>query len=94
MKFGRVVIAVAALGALVAADPALARSKHKARARCIDPPVQFPWGGFLASRPEPRPNGCAPPVYQYGKFIGQDPDRNIRHQLYRDPGTGYSAVNN
>jgi hypothetical protein len=32
---------------------------------------------------------CAPPVYQYGRYIGQDPDPFIRFQLNRDPGTGY-----
>jgi hypothetical protein len=45
-------------------------------------------------RPEPHPNGCAPAVYQYGKYVGQDPDAGIRQQLLRDPATGYSAVNN
>lgn len=98
MNFNRIVLAVAAFVAalgIVAADPAFARAKHKARAHCVDRPYEFSWGHLFSSRPEPRPNGCAPPVYQYGKFIGQDPDRNIRQQLLRDPATGYSAhVNN
>ena len=42
----------------------------------------------------PQANGCALAVHVNGKFIGQDPDPNIRHQLLREPGTGYSAVNN
>jgi hypothetical protein len=42
----------------------------------------------------PQPNGCAPPVYAYGKYVGQDPDPNIRLQLLRDPATGYSAHQN
>ena len=97
MTAGRIVIAIAALAtllaAVVAADPAFARAKHKARGQCVDPPVGFSWGNFLASRPEPQPNGCAPPVYAHGKYIGQDPDRNVRFQLLRDPATGYSAHN-
>jgi hypothetical protein len=98
MNFNRIVLTVAALVAalgMVAADPAFARAKHKAKAavsRC-NPAPERPWFS-LWSRPEPRPNGCAPAVYQYGKFIGQDPDRNIRQQLLRDPATGYSAHNN
>jgi hypothetical protein len=96
MKIGWIVIAVATLIAVVAADPALARVKHKPKvavSRC-QPAPERSWFS-LHSRPEPRPNGCAPAVYQYGKFIGQDPDRNIRQQLLRDPATGYSAhVNN
>jgi hypothetical protein len=96
MKIAWIVIAVAAAGAFIAADPALARPKHKAKvtvSRC-QPAPERPWFS-LSSRDEPRPNGCAPAVYQYGKFIGQDPDANIRQQLLRDPATGYSAhVNN
>ena len=91
MKIGWIVIAVAALVAVVAADPAFARAKHKARAHCIDRPYQFSWSFIWPGNPEPRPNGCSPPVYAYGKYIGQDPDPNIRHQLLRDPATGYSA---
>ncbi len=94
MKIGWIVTAVAALVAVVAADPALARAKHKAASRCMHQPVERSWISVFSSRPEPQPNGCSPPVYQYGKFIGQDPDRNIRQQLRRDPATGYSAHNN
>jgi hypothetical protein len=74
--------------ALLAADPALARSRHKP-ARCVDRPATFSLGGLLSNGPPP-PNGCAPPVYQYGRYIGQDPDANIRAQLKRDPQTGYT----
>jgi hypothetical protein len=96
MKCSWSLLAVAALVAVVAADPAFARAKHKSKvavSRC-QPAPERPWFSF-DSRPEPRPNGCSPAVYQFGKFIGQDPDRNIRYQLQRDPATGYSAhVNN
>jgi hypothetical protein len=41
--------------------------------------------------PPPGPNGCAPAVYQYGRYVGQDPDPFIRLQLMRDPKTGAAA---
>ncbi len=92
MKFSWVKIVVggfAACLALAAADPALARAGHMAARACVDGPREFSvYGFFLNSRPQP--NGCAPPVYAYGKYVGQDPDPAIRHQLLRDPATGYS----
>jgi hypothetical protein len=94
MKIGWIVITVAALIAVVAVDPAFARAKHKAKPLCVDGPRAFSWSFLLPGSPTPQPNGCSPPVYAYGKFIGQDPDRNIRHQLLRDPATGYSAHTN
>jgi hypothetical protein len=97
MKFrwivGGVAAIIAAIG-VIAADPALARAKHKPVRHCVDRPYQFSWRFLLPGQAEPRPNGCAPAVYAYGKFVGQDPDPNIRHQLLRDPATGYSALNN
>jgi hypothetical protein len=86
------VLCVPVLG-VIRIDPVFARANHKAVSRCIDRPVNFSWS-FFAIHPEPQPNGCAPPVYSYGKYVGQDPDRNIRFQLLRDPATGYSAHNN
>jgi hypothetical protein len=90
MKLAWLLIAVAAL---TAATPASARTKHprqRAPPQCADRPYEFSWLGVL-SNPKPEPNGCAPPVYQYGRYIGQDPDPNIRLQLRRDPATGYSG---
>jgi hypothetical protein len=95
MKFSWIVVAVAAVIAAIgvtAADPAQARAKHKAVRHCVDRPYQFSWSFLLPGSAAPQPNGCAPPVYQYGRFIGQDPDRNIRHQLRRDPATGYAPL--
>ena len=83
---------IAGLG-VIAADPALARAK-KAKVVCVDRPYQFSWSAIWPGHPAPQPNGCAPPVYNNGKYVGQDPDPNIRLQLLRDPGTGYSAVGN
>jgi hypothetical protein len=31
-----------------------------------------------------------PPVYQYGQYIGQDPDANIRAYMKKDVWTGYA----
>ena len=90
MKFVWLVIATAAL-AVIAAAPAAARVKHhRVPPRCADGPYEFSLFGFLTN-PRPEPNGCAPPVYQYGQYVGQDPDANIRFQLRRDPATGYST---
>ncbi len=78
--------------ALSAAAPADARAKHRAKPRCVDRPAptlspDFLWPGH----PSPQPNGCSPPVYVNGQYVGQDPDPNIRFQLLRDPATGFSA---
>lgn len=86
MIFRWIVIAIAVLG-MIAADPALARSRHKARPHCVDRPLEFSWYGVLFN-PPPKWNGCSPPVYVDGEFVGQDPDANIRFQLLRDPATG------
>jgi hypothetical protein len=91
MKFRWVVTAIVALIAgfgVVVADPAFARVKHKAYRHCAPQPRDYSWTGWLFN-PAPQPNGCAPPVYAYGKYVGQDPDPFIRQQLNRDPQTGY-----
>jgi hypothetical protein len=92
-------IAVIAVLCLLAADPALARAKHKVRAACASQPAPSVMTGLaryllLPTDQAPQPNGCAPPVYAYGEYVGQDPDPNIRFQLRRDPATGYSANQN
>ena len=97
MKSGLVVVAIATLlGAVLApGDEVSARSRdaasyknYKSKARCADRPLNFSWR-LLWDSPEPRPNGCAPPVFVGGQFVGQDPDPLIRLQLMRDPHTGY-----
>jgi hypothetical protein len=97
MKFDWIRATLLAAIVLTIADPSLARVKHRHRvqtstSQCNPAPARF-WFD-LWSRPEPQPNGCAPAVYQYGKFVGQDPDPNIRQQLLRDPATGYTTLNN
>ena len=94
MKFKWIVIAVTGLIAglaVIAADPALARSKA-AKNRCVNPPIRaYTFNDFIFGRPAPQPNGCAPAVYSNNRYVGQDPDPFIRHELLRDPRTGYSA---
>jgi hypothetical protein len=75
--------------AVVAADPGLAQSRSKARPQCDARPMQFSWSGVWFNT-KPVPNGCSPPVYAYGEYIGQDPDPRIRQQLRQDPATGYT----
>ena len=88
-------IAFAAIGlaaGLIATGPALARHKQpkqKIARACVARPQPFTFGGILFN-PAPRPNGCAPAVYNYGRYVGQDPDPFIRQQLMRDPQTGYT----
>lgn len=80
--------------ALAAADPALAKAKHHAKVkqvRCEDRYVTFSWDFIWSLRPDPQPNGCAPPVHDAGRYLGQDPDPNIRHQLRRDPEEYYTT---
>lgn len=92
MRPSWIVIALAAL--VVTAGPALARSKYKHPPRCVDRPVEFSWYNFLlGTGPAPSPNGCAPPVFSNGHFVGQDPDPFIRHGLRVDPDTGYEGPN-
>jgi len=86
------VLLFAAIVALAfgSADAASARIKKQSpQAHCVQQPIRL-WN-FWPGRDYPQPNGCAPPVYQHGRYVGQDPDPNIRFQLMRDPTTGYGA---
>ncbi len=87
---------------LVAADPALARVPHhkvkhyhkyhhqQRLASCAPRPADWSFRQFWFAG-SPQPNGCAPPVFVNGEYIGQDPDPNIRFQLRRDPNTGFTV---
>lgn len=83
---------LALLGAS-AAEPALAAKKKMrvARSACIDNYGGPTWRGILFNG-EPRPNGCARPVFYGSRYIGQDPDPFIRSQLMRQPETGYTIT--
>ena len=91
MKIGWIVIAVAALVAVVAADPAFARAKHKAKAHCVDRPYQFSWSFLFPGQPEPRPNGCSPPVYAIRQVYRPGSRSQHPPSVAARPGTGYSA---
>lgn len=82
--------------ALVAADPALAKPRNKANkahlaSACAPRPADLSFRHFWFAG-EPVPNGCSPAVFEHGRFIGQDPDPNIRFQLMRQPETGYTIT--
>ena len=90
-------LVVVCAGLAVAATPALAKHKrhhhhrsYKVSRACADRPLPFSWTGWVFN-PGPQPNGCAPAVYEYGEYVGQDPDPFIRLQLRRDPATGYTS---
>jgi hypothetical protein len=87
MKLTALVVVLTGIG-LIAAEPALAKVR-KGKPQCVDRPAAASWERLLFGGP-PQPNGCAPPVFGYGRYIGQDPDPNIRAQLRRDPQTGYT----
>ena len=82
MKSSWIVVALAAL--VVASGPALARGKHRPLPRCVNGPYEFSWSKLIFD-PAPHPNGCAPPVFADGNFVGQDPDAFIRQQLAAIP---------
>lgn len=86
----RWLVAVTAVIGFISMDPALARPR-KAKPVCVDPPQTFSLGKLIFGT-KPQPNGCSPAVYQYGQFIGQDPDPNIRAYMLKDPSTGYSPL--
>lgn len=91
MKLNWLVIATAAAVLATTAGTALARTKHRAPPpRCVDRPYEFSLNKLFFNS-GPQPNGCSPAVYQFNRYVGQDPDPNIRFQLRRDPATGYTS---
>ena len=88
MKVRFIVVAVAGLG-IMSGGLAWAHARHRLPRHCIDQTASFSLWGLLFN-PHPQPNGCAPPVFVNGEYVGQDPDPNIRFQLRRDPSSGYA----
>ena len=91
MKFALAAIALATMA--ITLVPAAASTKHHgkrhaAHFKCVDRPYQFSWDFLWSSGNAPRWNGCAPPVYEGDRFIGQDPDPNVRIELRRNPVEG------
>lgn len=80
----RIIIAAAAL--LFGLSQAAAQSGHyRAAPGCVDARKPFSLFEMIFSTGhEPQANGCAPAVYSGGRFIGQDPDPNVRLELRRN----------
>lgn len=80
---------IAAVILVLVVSPVLAQApRHRAhpQAGCVNNwPQRSVLEILFSSAPEPQANGCAPAVYEGGRFIGQDPDPNVRLQLRRDP---------
>jgi hypothetical protein len=91
LKWIAIAAVTLAAGTAFIVQPADARTKRVKQkiVRCVDRPQTFSWSGIFFN-PAPEPNGCAPAVYAFGRYVGQDPDPNIRAQLLRDPRTGYA----
>ena len=71
-------------GSVMVTTASLAKPRKPMQPVCNDPVVAFSWRDFILGTRPIEANGCAPPVYEGGRFIGQDPDPNIRLQLRRD----------
>lgn len=90
--FALVAAAVTLTGAFAAGPALAAKAKKKiVRSACQDQIGGPTWRGILFNG-APQPNGCSPPVYYGSRYIGQDPDPNIRFQLLRQPETGYTVT--
>jgi hypothetical protein len=88
MKLRAVVLLLAAVAIAGAPVSALAKRHGKSkpgRVACEDRPYQFSWDFLWSTGNPPAPNGCAPAVYNGNRFIGQDPDPNVRLELRRNP---------
>ena len=80
----RSAVLVAAL--VFAASAALAQQRRPVdEPNCVpNYPQRTLMGMLFSTGPTPQANGCAPPVYSGGRFVGQDPDPNVRLQMLRD----------
>ena len=94
MKSRWLVMAVAGLACTAVAaglaGSASARVKQNARPGCVAQPAQITLESIIFGT-RPVPNGCAPPVFSNGQYVGQDPDPNIRAYLQRDWQSGYDG---
>jgi hypothetical protein len=78
-------VATGLLIAIAVSAPAAAKPRRHVAPACVDTPTVFSWHRFFFA-PAPQANGCAPAVYEGGRYVGQDPDPNVRLQLRRDSG--------
>jgi hypothetical protein len=80
----KTIIVAVALGVTLGAPQALAQKQSRATT-CVDSyPRRSVIETIFSTGPAPQANGCAPAVNSGGRFVGQDPDPNIRLQLRRD----------
>jgi hypothetical protein len=89
MKNVAIIIAATAAVALTCVLPAAAQQgtgyRYARNPHCVDRAIGLSLPEMLFSTgPAPQANGCAPAVYSGGRFVGQDPDPNVRLQLQRD----------
>jgi hypothetical protein len=78
-------IVIATVLALVATPVMAQKSRHRAPATCTETRTHFSLlETIFSTGPAPQANGCAPAVYEGGRFVGQDPDPNIRSELRRN----------
>ncbi len=97
MKFRWMAVALAGTLLVGASASEATSAKHKkhwkyyTREYCREPAVTpsiVDW--LFGVRPKPEWNGCSPPVYSSGDYVGEDPDRHVRATLTRDPSQGYT----
>lgn len=74
----KTIIATAVLAAVIA-SPALAQTTRRAPAQ---PSMQEPSYGRVEA--QPRAANPANDVYEGGRYLGSDPDPNVRLQLHLD----------
>ncbi|HEX5509500.1 MAG TPA: hypothetical protein VFX37_13445 [Pseudolabrys sp.] len=97
MKFRWIAAGVAGALLIGAGASDAASPKHKkpwkyyTREYCRDAAIQPSIAAWLfGARPKPEWNGCSPPVYSGGDYVGEDPDQHVRATLTRDPSQGYT----
>ena len=75
-----------AVAALSLAGPAVAQNVRQVDPQnCVNNyPRRSVLDMIFSTGPTPQANGCAPAVYNGGRFVGQDPDPNVRLQMLRD----------
>jgi hypothetical protein len=90
MKWLVVMAAGLACAGMISDAANAAPVKRKVQPVCADQPTPFSLERLIFAT-RPQPNGCAPPVYANGTYVGQDPDANIRAYLRHDPQSGYDG---
>lgn len=90
MRWLAMTCAALAGAGIVASGPAVARTKYRVPLQCVERPQELSLFSIWFNT-RPLPNGCAPPVFFNGQYVGQDPDPRIRQYLRHDPQSGYDG---